>query len=70
MTKSKAQDEEFGIAHDSSKQCLRMGTTVGGKCLFVEFTVRGGESGSEYLTRHETGELIEWLMLKHHGLAE
>ena len=61
MTTPKSEDTEFRIAHGGSKQGLRMGVTVGGKHVFVEFSTRRGDTGSEYLTKYETDHLVKWL---------
>ncbi len=70
MTTPKSGRKVFGISHDSSKQALRLGTTVGGKCVFVEFSTRKGDVGSEYLTRTETDQLIDWLRVKREQLSD
>ena len=70
MTAPKSEKKVFGISHDGSKQALRLGTTVGGACVWVEFSTRNGGIGSEYLTKTETTELIDWLRVKREQLAD
>jgi len=70
LTRPKSELAYYEINHEGSKQAFRMGMTEGRKNLFIAFQTRKGDIGTEYMTKHEAGEFIEWLIYHHHMMGE